>query len=145
MDTERDYRNYPTAARPSFASKHNLSIVTKHWIADWKSQIGFSYQFASGRNYTNPNEPGFLNNETKNFNNLSFNWAYLIDQQKILYFSVNNILGTKNVFGYDYKNTPNTNGNFDRQAIVPNADSFFFIGFFWTISDDKKSNQLDNL
>lgn len=145
MDTERDYRNYPTAARPSFASKHNLSIVTKHWISDWTSQIGFSYQFASGRNYTNPNEPGFLNNETKNFNNLSFNWAYLIDQQKILYFSVNNILGTKNVFGYDYKNTPNTNGNFDRQAIVPNADSFFFVGFFWTISDDKKSNQLDNL
>lgn len=47
--------------------------------------------------------------------------------------------------GYDYKNTPNTNGNFDRQAIVPNADSFFFVGFFWTISDDKKSNQLDNL
>lgn len=145
LDTERDYRNYPTAARPNFASKHNLSIVTKHWIADWTSQIGFSYQFASGRNYTNPNEPGFLNNETKNFNNLSFNWAYLIDQQKILYFSVNNILRTKNVFGYDYKNTPNTNGNFDRQAIVPNADSFFFVGFFWTISDDKKSNQLDNL
>ena len=145
LDTERDYRNYPTAARPSFASKHNLSIVTKHWIKDWKSQIGFSYQFASGRNYTNPNKPGFLNNETKNFNNLSFNWAYLIDQQKILYFSVNNILGTKNVFGYDYKNTPNTNGNFDRQAIIPNADSFFFVGFFWTISDDKKSNQLDNL
>lgn len=145
LDTERDYRNYPTAARPSFASKHNLSIVTKHWIKDWKSQIGFSYQFASGRNYTNPNEPGFLNNETKNFNNLSFNWAYLIDQQKILYFSVNNILGTKNVFGYDYKNTPNTNGNFDRQAIIPNADSFIFVGFFWTISDDKKSNQLDNL
>ena len=145
LDTERDYRNYPTTARPSFASKHNLSIVTKHWIKDWKSQIGFSYQFASGRNYTNPNEHGFLNNETKNFNNLSFNWAYLIDQQKILYFSVNNILRTKNVFGYDYKNTPNTNGNFDRQAIIPNADSFFFVGFFWTISDDKKSNQLDNL
>jgi outer membrane cobalamin receptor len=145
LDTERDYRNYPTAARPSFASKHNLSIVTKHWIKDWKSQIGFSYQFASGRNYTNPNELGFLNNETKNFNNLSFNWAYLIDPQKILYFSINNILGTKNVFGYDYKNTPNTKGNFDRQAIIPNADSFFFVGFFWTISDDKKSNQLDNL
>jgi outer membrane cobalamin receptor len=145
LDTERDYINYPTAARPSFASKHNLSIVTKHWIKGWKSQIGFSYQFASGRNYTNPNEPGFLNNKTKNFNNLSFNWAYLIDPQKILYFSVNNILGTKNVFGYDYKNTPNTNGNFDRQAIIPNADSFFFVGFFWTISDDKKSNQLNNL
>ncbi|WP_435416226.1 TonB-dependent receptor [Polaribacter aestuariivivens] len=145
LDTERDYRNYPNAAQPNFASKHNLSIVTKHWIEDWKSQVGFSYQFASGRNYTNPNEAGFLNSQTKNFNNLSFNWAYLIDQQKILYFSVNNVLGTKNIFGYNYKNTPNMNGNFERQARVPNADSFFFVGFFWTISDDNKSNQLDNL
>jgi hypothetical protein len=58
---------------------------------------------------------------------------------------VNNILGTKNVFGYDYKNTPNTKGNFDGQAIIPNANSSFFVGFFWTISDDKKSNQSDNL
>ena len=76
---------------------------------------------------------------------MSLNWAYLIDQQKILYLSLNNALGTKNVFGYNYKNTPNINGNFDRQAIVPNADTFFFVGFFWTISDDKTSNNLNNL
>ena len=76
---------------------------------------------------------------------MSFNWAYLIDQQKILYFSVNNVLGTKNVFGYNYANQQDVNGMFARQAIVPNADQFFFVGFFWTISDDKKSNQLDNL
>lgn len=145
LDTKRDYKNYPTAAMPGFASKHNLSVVTKHWVADWKSQIGFSYNFASGRNYTNPNEVGFLNNKTKNYNSLSVNWAYLIDQQKILYFSVNNVLGTQNVFGYNYKNTAEPNGNFDRQAIIPNADRFFFIGFFWTISDNKKTNQLENL
>ncbi|MDA9339736.1 TonB-dependent receptor, partial [Polaribacter sp.] len=137
LDTERDYRNYPTPARPGFTSAHNLSVVAKHWIEDWKSQIGLSYNFASGRNYTNPNELGFLNNQTKNYNSASINWAYLINQQKIVYFSVNNVLGTKNIFGYNYKNTPNTNGNFDRQAIIPNADSFFFIGFFWTISDNK--------
>tara|TARA_R110002049_G_scaffold4842_6_gene34217 strand:- start:7771 stop:9927 length:2157 start_codon:yes stop_codon:yes gene_type:complete len=145
LDTERDYKNYPTAARPSFASKHNLSVVAKHWVEGWKSQIGFTYNFASGRNYTNPNKAGFLNAETKNYNSLSLNWAYLIDQQKILYFSVNNVLATKNIFGYNYKNTAEPNGNFNRQAIVPNADRFFFIGFFWTISDNKKTNQLDNL
>ena len=145
LDTERNYKNYPKSARPGFASKHNLSLVAKHWVADWKSQIGFSYNFASGRNYTNPNEGGFLNNKTKNYNSLSINWAYLIDQQKILYLSVNNILGTQNVFGYNYKNTAEPNGNFDRQAIIPNADRFFFVGFFWTISDNKKTNQLDNL
>ncbi|KAB1153486.1 TonB-dependent receptor [Tenacibaculum aiptasiae] len=145
LDTERDYKNYPTKATPNFASSHNVSVVAKHWIADWKSQVGFSYNFASGRTYTNPNEPGFLNNKTKNYNSVSVNWAYLLSQQKILYFSVNNVLGTQNVFGYNYKNTPNVNGTFDRQAITPNADTFFFVGFFWTISDNKKDNQLNNL
>ncbi len=76
---------------------------------------------------------------------MSVNWAYLIDAQKILYLSVNNVLATQNVFGYNYKNTAEPNGNFDRQAIIPNADRFFFLGFFWTISDNKKTNQLDNL
>ncbi|WP_159951108.1 TonB-dependent receptor [Polaribacter septentrionalilitoris] len=145
LDTERDYRNYTTTATPNFASTHNFSFVAKHWVEDWKSQLGITYNFASGRTYTNPNEQGFLNNKTAPYHSVSLNWAYLIDQQKILYFSVNNALGRKNVFGYNYKNTPDMNGNFDRQAIVPNADTFFFVGFFWTISDDKKSNQLDNL
>ncbi|WBX70598.1 TonB-dependent receptor [Tenacibaculum retecalamus] len=145
LDTERDYKNYPTKATPNFASAHNLSVVAKHFIKDWKSQVGLSYNFASGRNYTNPNKVRFLNDKTKNYNSVSVNWAYLISQQKILYFSVNNVLGTENVFGYNYKNTPNMNGVFNRQAITPNADRFFFVGFFWTISDNKKDNQLDNL
>jgi outer membrane cobalamin receptor len=145
LDTERDFRNFPTQARPNFATEHNFSIVTKHWIEDWKSQIGFSYVFASGRNYTDPNQPGFLNQQTRNFSSLSFNWAYLIDQQKILYFSASNVLGTRNIFGYNYANEADMNGIFQRQAIVPNDDQFFFVGLFWTISDDNKSNQLDNL
>lgn len=145
LDTERDFKNYPTKATPNFASAHNFSFVAKHWVEKWKSQLGLTYNFASGRTYTNPNEPGFLNNKTKAYNSVSLNWAYLIDQQKILYLSINNALGTKNVFGYNYKNTANANGNFDRQAIVPNADTFFFVGFFWSISNDKQSNQLDNL
>jgi outer membrane cobalamin receptor len=145
LDTKRDFRNFPTQATPNFASEHNFSIVTKHWIEDWKSQIGFSYIFASGRNYTDPNQPGFLNEQTRNFSSLSFNWAYLIDQQKILYFSASNVLGTRNVFGYNYANEADMNGIFQRQAIVPNDDQFFFVGLFWTISDDNKSNQLDNL
>ena len=145
LDTEREYRNFPEAAQPSFASAHNASLVTKYWIEDWKSQLGFSYVFASGRTYTDPNSPGFLNRETKSFHNLSFNWAYLIDQQKILYFSVSNVLNTRNVFGYNYANQADANGIFQRQAIVPNDDQFFFVGFFWTISDDKTSNQLNNL
>ena len=145
LDSERDYRNYPMKAQPNFVNTHNLSVVGKYWIADWKSQVGFSYIFASGRTYTNPNDLGFLNAKTKSYNSLSLNWAYLISQQKILYFSINNAFGYKNINGYQYANMPNINGNFARRAIRPAADQFFFVGFFWTISEDKKSNQLDNL
>jgi len=145
LDTERDYNNYPTAAQPNFTNKHNLSIVGKYWISDWRSQVGISYGFASGRSYTNPNMPGFLNQKTKSYNSISLNWAYLISQQKILYFSINNVLGFKNINGYQYADMPDVNNNYASRALKPAADQFFFVGFFWTISEDNKSNQLDNL
>ncbi|MGV8813135.1 MAG: TonB-dependent receptor [Gelidibacter sp.] len=145
LDTKRDYKNYPYAAQPSFVNRHNLSVVGKYWIEDLKSQVGFSYGFASGRNYTDPNHDGFLNAKTNCYNNLSLNWAYLLSPQKILYFSVNNALGSKNINGYQFSNTVDVNGNYSKRALRPAADQFFFIGFFWTISDKGTDNQLKNL
>nr|WP_299069320.1 TonB-dependent receptor [uncultured Allomuricauda sp.] len=145
LDTKRDYRNYLESATPNFAPKHNLSLVTKYWVDELRSQIGVSYSYGSGRPYDNPNTEEFLAETTRSFNSLSLNWAYLIDQQKILFFSVSNVLGFNNISDYQYADTPNMNGVFDRRAITPPADSFFFVGFFWTISSDGKSNQLDNL
>lgn len=145
IDTERKYQNFPSRATPGFVADHNASIVTKYWIGDWRSQIGFAHSFNSGRPFNNPNQPQFMNGKTKAYHNLSFNWAYLLSQQKILYFSVSNVLGTHNIFTYEYASSRNFNGQFDRRAITPNSNRFFFVGFFWTISDNKKSNQLENL
>lgn len=145
LDTERDYRNFRERATPNFAPKHNLSLVTKYFITDWRSQVGFSYNYGSGRPYDNPNTPDFLAEKTKSYNNISLNWAYLVSQQKILFISVSNAAGFKNVNGYQYADAPNIDGVFDRRTIRPTADAFFFVGFFWTISDDNKKNQLDNL
>ena len=145
LDSERNYRNFPMEAQPNFANTHNLSVVGKYFIDDWKSQVGFSYAYGSGRSYTNPNMDGFLNQKTKAYNNLSLNWAYLISQQKILYFSINNVTGFRNINGYQYANTPDMNGDFARRTLRSAADQFFFIGFFWTISEDNTSNQLDKL
>lgn len=145
IDTERDYKNFSSQVTLSFVADHSLSIVTKYWINDWKSQIGFTNSFSSGRPYNNPNETKFMNGKTKSYNSLSFNWAYLLSQQKILYFSVSNVLGTQNVFGYEYANNPDNAGFYNRKEIIPTADRFFFVGFFWTISNDKKDNQLTNL
>ena len=145
LNTERDYQNFPERATPNFAPKHNASLVTKYWVDKLRSQVGLSYSYGSGRPYHNPNNPGFMQEKTKSYNNLSFNWAYLIDQQKILYFSVSNLLSLNNVSNYQYSNSPDVGGVYNRRAITPPADSFFFVGFFWTISTDGKSNQLDNL
>lgn len=145
LDTKRNYRNFETSAQPNFATNHNLSIVGKYWIDRLKSQVGMSYGFSSGRPYTNPNTNEFLSERTKPFNSLSLNWAYLLDQQKIVYLSVNNVLGFKNINGYQYANTASSNGQFNRRALTPAADQFFFVGFFWTISEKGTDNQLDNL
>ncbi|KOS06031.1 TonB-dependent receptor [Flavobacterium akiainvivens] len=145
IDSERDYRNYEYAVTPSFVAKHNASIVTKYWVNSLRSQLGVTYSYNSGRPYDNPNEQLFMNSMTKSYNNLSLSWAYLLSQQKILYFSVSNVMGSDNVFGYTYANNPDANGFYNRQAVTQPADRFFFVGFFWTISSDKKRNQLENL
>ena len=145
IDSERDYKNYEKQVTPSFVANHNFSIVTKFWVDELKSQIGLTYSFNSGRPYDNPNETEFMNQKTKSYNNFSLGWSYLLSQQKILYFSVSNLLGANNVFGYQYANSPDVNGTFQRQAVTQPASRFFFVGFFWTISDNKKTNQLDQL
>ncbi|MCF4101828.1 TonB-dependent receptor [Gillisia sp. M10.2A] len=145
IDSERKFKNYPVQTTPNFVANHTLSMVTKYWISNLRSQVGLTNTFSSGRPYNNPNQDSFMSSKTKSYNNLSLSWAYLLSKQKILYFSVSNVLGTKNVYGYEYASSADSNGNFRRQAITPTADRFFFVGFFWTISDDKKTNQLDNL
>lgn len=145
IDTKRDYKNFSAEVTPSFVAKHTASLVTKYWINDLRSQVGLTHSFTSGRPYNNPNETAFMNGKTKAYNNLSLSWAYLMSPQKILYLSVSNVLGTQNVFGYEYANTADANGVYRSKPVVPTADRFIFVGFFWTISKDKKTNQLDNL
>lgn len=145
IDSKRDYKNYEYSVTPSYIATHNASVVGKYWINSLRSQLGITYTFNSGRPYDNPNEAAFMNGKTKTYNNLSLSWAYLLSQQKILYFSVSNVTGSDNVFGYTYAVNPGTDGLYPRQAITQPANRFFFIGFFWTISDDKTKNQLDNL
>lgn len=145
IDTKRDYKNYLAKVTPSFVADHTLSLVGKYWIEKWKSQFSITNSFSTGRPYNDPNSTVFMNGKTKAYNNLSMSWAYLLSSQKILYFSMSNVLGTQNIFGYEYANNPDSNGFYNRRAVTPTADRFIFLGFFWTISDDKKDNQLKNL
>ena len=130
IDTKREYQNFPKEVTPNFVADHTLSLVSKYWIQKWRSQIGATYTFASGRPYNNSNSSNFMDGKTKTYNNFSVNWACLISPQKILFFSVTNVFGFDNVYGYNYSRTRNSDGIFERQAVVPTADRFFFVGFF---------------
>ena len=145
VDSRRDYKNYEYSVTPSYIAKHNFSIVGKYWINSLRSQLGVTHTFNSGRPYDNPNQAAFMGEHTKCYNNLSLSWAWLMSPQKILYFSVSNITGSNNIFGYTYANNQGIDGQYARQAITQPASRFFFVGFFWTIGTDKSKNQLNNL
>ncbi len=147
LDTERDYLNFPTSAVPSFASAHNFSFVYKHFITAIKSQLGFTYSYASGRTYFNPNKTTdqFNSDKTPSYQDLSANLAYLPKNNLIIYLSCTNLLGRDNIFGYQYSTTPNTEGAFVSRAVRQPAPRFLFIGVFITLSKNKSINQLPNL
>jgi len=144
IDTERDYKNYPAQATPTFVSNHNLSVVYKYYISKITSQIGFTYKFASGRPYYNPENLNFLQDRTKSYNDFSFNISYLTniwDNFTIVYFSINNVLGFDNVFGYRYSVNPDSNGNYNSYAITPGAKRFVFLGVFISLDVAKRKKK----
>lgn len=147
LDTRRDYLNYPAAAIPTFASAHNFSIVYKHFVTAIKSQIGFTYSFASGRPYYNPNltTDQFQSQRTPSYQDLSANVSYLPKNWLIIYASCTNLLSRNNVFGYQYSARQNANGEYVSRAIRQPASHFIFLGVFITFSKNKTVNQLPNL
>ena len=145
LDTYRDYLDYPFTAPPAYSSKHNVSIVYKHFVNLIKTQMGWTYTFSSGRPYEDPNFEGFLNHRTKPYHDLSINFSYLMRQNLIIHASVTNVLGRDHVFGYEYSDQLNADGYFPGRAIRLPAKRFLFLGAFWTISKEPILNQLPHL
>lgn len=148
IDAKRDYQNYPGISFPNFYSRHNASFVTKYWINKIRSLISLNYVYSSGNPYTNPNIEGFNNSFTKSYNSLSLSYSFLFSDNLFIYSSISNILNFKNVASYDYSSTPNDNGVFEEQVILPSSDHFFFIGLFYRFggvkSNKDKMKQINN-
>ncbi len=145
LDTERDYLDFTTAATPTFASAHNFSAVYKYFFTKLKTQFGATYSFSSGRPYNDPNTDRFNEGKTPAYHDLSVNVAYLPVPQLVIYFSATNLLGSKNIFGYEYSENKNDQGNYNSRAIGQPAPRFLFIGIFLTLTKDKSINQLPTL
>jgi outer membrane cobalamin receptor len=145
LDTKRKYLDYPHQATPSFASKHNLSVVAKYFVRKIKSQLGVTYSLTSGRPYRDPNIEDFYVLSTPNYADVSVNISYLPTTSIIIYFSCTNLIGRENIFGYEYSTVKSQDGKFNGRAIRQPAPRFLFVGIFVTLSKDKSVNQLPNL
>jgi hypothetical protein len=145
LDTEREYLNFPGKVVPTFASKHNFSVVGKYFVQQLKSQLGATYSISSGRPYNDPNQEKFNAARTPTYQDLSFNWSYLPKPYVIIYLSCTNLPGRDNIFGYEYSNVLNENGQYNSRAIRQPAPRFLFLGILITLSKDKSVTQLPNL
>ena len=148
LDTKRNFLNYPFSVQPGFAATHTATAVVKHMINKLKTNVGASYSFASGRPYINPNRgmQDFMSDRTMDFHSLGINLNYLTTINKmfaVFVFSITNVLGNKQVFGYNYLSYK-VNNVYEGRAIVPPAKRFLFAGVFINIGVDRRLNTINN-
>lgn len=151
LDSKRDYLNYTESLFPNFAAKHTLSVVAKKFVTNWKTGFNISYNYNSGRPYYNfvtENGNTVLKNQgfVKDYQAVNFSLNYLPNLGKkdaraftVLVLSINNVLGTKNEFGYNFS----SNGMKSR-TIVPPTNTFVFIGAFISFGTDRTQEAINN-
>ncbi|MBS4061805.1 MAG: TonB-dependent receptor, partial [Bacteroidetes bacterium] len=145
LDTKRDYRNYPELAVPTFASKHNLAVVYKHWFGELRSLAGINYIYSSPRVYNNPNSEKFNSEKTLTYQSLDVSWSFLYRQNIIFYVAVTNVPGFKQEFGRRFSDQPGQDGLFKSSAIVPGSNRFYVIAILITLTQKGIENQLDKI
>ena len=152
LDTKRDYLNYPASIQPNFAAHHTASLVVKKFITQLKTQFNGSYTFATGRPYYNiqydygKNQYRiFDQGKTTAYNNVGFSVNYLPNINKpgankftVFVFSISNLLGNKQVFGYNYSYRG------IKEAVTPPAPRFIFIGCFLSFGVDRSEDIINN-
>ncbi|MEO6404238.1 MAG: carboxypeptidase-like regulatory domain-containing protein [Ferruginibacter sp.] len=153
LDTKRDFQNYPGNIEPSFVAKHTASLVVKKFVTKMKTMVNASYSIASGRPYYNiryDNSSGknkiYDEGRTAGFNSMSFSLNYLPNIGKegankftVFVFSVTNVLGTKNIYTYNYSYDGQV-----KQAVQPPARRFFYLGCFLSFGIDRTQDAINN-
>ncbi len=139
--TEKRYAYFTEEVAPSYLSQHSFNITLKYWVAPLKSLIGAAYNIASGAPYYSDSTPYEKLGDTPLRNRLDVSWSFLPKQWIIVHFGCTNVLGYRNVYGYEYsKLTPGL-----RKAVTSPDKRFLFVGLFITFSHNKQLNQLKNL
>ena len=153
IDTKRNYLNYPYSLRPNFATPHTASFVAKRYFEKLNTIFNVAYTFATGRPYYNivSDHTGKSTLEdqgtTITYNSVNMSVSYLTSLFKkwknkdltIIAFGANNVLGTNQVFGYNYS----SNGE-NKVPITLPAPRSLFVGIFMNFGIDRRFQNLDD-
>lgn len=153
LDTKRNFLNYPYAIQPNFAAKHTGSLVVKKFVSKLKTEFNASYTYASPRPYYNimydyNNSKFTIQDQGKTipYNSLSLSVDYLPNVFKktpgkstVFVFSVTNVLGSNQVYGYTYSYYSNR-----KEAITPPVKTFVYIGAFFSFGVDRSQEAINN-
>jgi CarboxypepD_reg-like domain/TonB dependent receptor/TonB-dependent Receptor Plug Domain len=137
LDTRRLFLNYPVAAMPTFASKHNFSAVYKQFFSKIMCNAGLTYTYSSGRPYFDFNQSEFLSDRTKPFHNLSLAVSHIRiirGNFLVIFASIDNITARKNEFGFRYSPDGQV-----RTPVRPVAYRTAFFGATMSIGRSKKA------
>ncbi|HYH55184.1 MAG TPA: TonB-dependent receptor, partial [Anseongella sp.] len=146
LDTKREYLDYPTSLRPAFSAPHTATLAIKQFFPAVSTNVNVSYAFAAGRPYYDirpgsDNRPRlFDQGRTSSYNVVNLHVVYLTSFFKKwnrpdfsgIAFGANNLLGTRQVFGYNYS----YNGANKVPVTLP-APRSFFIGLFMSFGVDR--------
>lgn len=133
IDTKRLYQNYVSQVTPDYVSTHNLNIIAKYFVEKLQTNFSFSYNYASGRPYYDPNSASFLSEKAPDYHNLALTVSYLMTIKKVftvIYLSVDNIANQQNILGYRYS----ADGQ-QRYPIQPAIYRSFFLGFNLSLTE----------
>jgi hypothetical protein len=154
LDTKRKYLNYPYALQPNFATPHTASVAIKRFFPGISFNANLSYSIATGRPYyniQNAESKTMVADEgkTNRYNQMNLSFAYLFNMFRHwkykdfsgIGFGINNVFGTKQVYGYNYS----YNSIFKTPVTMP-ATRSYYIGLFMTLGVDRRDDIInDNL
>ena len=139
--TRKKYDIFSEAVAPPYVAAHSFNLTLKYWAAPLKSMIGVSPYITSGIPYYSNEYPYSKTGTTPYHSRIDMSWSYLPKPWLIIHFGWQNVLGRKNIYGYEYsENQPGL-----RREITADNSRLVFLGVFITLSQSKKLNQLNSL
>lgn len=136
-NSKRQYDTFEQMVSPNYSTKHNAALSLKYDLFHYKTILGISNRFASGRPYHDPNKTGEMNAYTKLYNSVDLCATFLLHPKFIIYTSVSNVFNRDNIYGYTYSSQKNEKGSYNRIAKTPYNNQLFIVGFFLTLGGTK--------